>query len=248
MDRMRLLIADASETFAVALADALRGSYHVRISREGRETLELMRTFSPDILVLDLMLPGMDGITLLKAAAAADMRPVVLAATRFVSEYVLDAAEQLEVGYLILKPCEVEAVAARVADLTQRITAPVITQPDPRATVSNLLLSLGVPTKLRGYSCLREAVILMQRDLNQSITKELYPAVAVRCGGTGAQVERAIRSAIHAAWMARNDSIWRHYFSCGEGGDIQRPTNGEFISCLADMLFLDDPHNPGKVG
>lgn len=239
MDTLRVLVADGSEEYRNALADVLRGAYHVRISAEGTEALELLRSFSPDILVLDLMLPGLDGISLLQSAAAADMHPMVLATTRFISNYILDSLEKLGVGYLMVKPCDARATVSRIADLTQRLKAPKLSLPDSRTAITNQLLSLGVPTKLRGYGCLREAIFAMSRDPGQSITKELYPSVACTCGGTPEQVERAIRSAIHAAWMNRDEQIWRLYFHSGMDGSIPRPTNAAFISRLADQLALE---------
>lgn len=233
-----MLIADSSEEFGTALMDTVRGAYILRRSRDGRETLEALHSFRPDILVLDLMLPGLDGISILRQAAAAGLQPMVLATSRYVSDYVVEAVSQLGVGYLMLKPCDVRATVARLSDLTQRLKQPLFTQPDPRTAVSNLLLSLGVPTKLRGYAYLREAVLERMRDPAQSTTKELYPAVAALCCATPIQVERSIRSAIAAAWVRRDEQLWRMYFQPDADGSLPRPTNAAFISRLADSISL----------
>lgn len=238
MDMLKLLIADGTEEFRLALADTLRGAYYIRTAREGKETLEMLHSFCPDVLVLDMMLPGLDGISLLQAAAAAGLQPMVLATTRYVSDYVLEAAGQLGVGYVMVKPCDVKATVARIADLSQRLHRPMISQPDSRTTVSNLLLALGIPTKLRGYGYLREAILLAAANPGQSITKELYPAVGVLCESTSVHVERSIRSAIHTAWERRDERIWQMYFQPGPEGRISRPTNAAFISRLADGMSL----------
>ena len=238
MDKLKMLIADGSEEFASALADLVRGAYVLRQSRDGLEALALLGSFRPDILVLDLMLPGLDGISLLRQAAAAGLQPMVLATSRYVSDYVVEAVNQLGVGYLMMKPCDVRATAARLQDLTQRLKQPLFTQPDPRTAVSNLLLALGVPTKLRGYTYLREAVLERMRDPAQSVTKELYPTVAALCAATPIQVERSIRSAIAAAWTRRDEQMWRMYFQPDPDGQLPRPTNAAFISRLADSLAL----------
>lgn len=239
MDALKLLIADGNEEFRLALAQALRGAYYVRSCETGKEALELLHSYRPDVLVLDLMLPELDGISLLQSAVAAGIRPMVLATTPFLNDYVLDSAEKIGVGYMMRKPCDIRATVARIADLSQRLQPPSVSQPDPRTNVTNLLLSLGVPTKLHGYAYLREAILLMAKDPGQSITKELYPTVASLCGCEPKHVERSSRNAIAAAWRHRDDRIWQLYFQPGPDGIIPRPTNGAFISRLADSLHLN---------
>lgn len=246
MDKLKLLIADSAEDFRSALADALRSAYHIRTAGEGTESFQLLRAFLPDILVLDLMMPGLDGITLLQKAAECGIRPVVLATTRYVSDYTLDAADRLGVSYVMVKPCDVSAAAARIADMSQRLKPPVFSSPEPRTLVSGILLRLGISTKLRGYGYLREAIPLMMREPGQSITKELYPAVAAQYGATAVQVERSIRSAIATAWSQRDPQVWQLYFPANDTGLIPRPTNAAFISRLADLLSPESEPRAGE--
>lgn len=238
MDARKLLIAEGTEEFRCALADALQGAYHVRVCKEGKEALDMLRTFRPDILILDLMIPGLDGISLLQSAAAAGICPMVLATTKFISDYISESIDKLGVEYLMVKPCDIRSTVARVADLSQRIRQPIVTLPEPRSYVSNLLVSLGIPTKLRGYTYLREAILLVSKNTGQSITKELYPAVAAICGDRGKNIERSIRTAIEKAWTNRDDRIWQLYFPPGPEGIISRPSNSEFIHRLADSVLL----------
>lgn len=243
MQKPKLLIAEGSEDIRLALADLLRGAFQVKLCADGNEARKLLRQFRPEILVLDLMLPGYDGISLLQWAVGADIRPMVLATTRFANDYVVDAASRLGVGYLMRKPCDLSAMVERIRDLSERLRPPVVAAPDPETRVSNMLLALNVPTKLRGYAQLRIAVLLMAENPNQSITKMLYPEVAKQCGCESMHVERSIRSAIAAAWEKRDDNIWKLYFRPDENGQIPRPTNAAFISRLADALR----NQPGSV-
>lgn len=243
MDSLKLLIADGNEEFRLALEDALRGTYNVRSCLDGKAALELLRTFHPDILVMDLMLPALDGISLLHSAAASGIYPMVLATSRFVNDYVMQAATRLGVGYIMMKPCDIPATVDRIGDLSQQLL-PQVTHPDANTCISNLLLSLGIPTKLRGYAYLREAIPLLEKDPRQSFTKELYPAVSRLCGCEPGNVERSIRSAIHTAWNRRDDRIWKLYFPPGADGIIPRPTNAEFISRLANNLHHSLNPNP----
>jgi len=238
MDTLKLLIADGNEEFRQALAEALQGAYYVRSYRSGKEALSLLRSFAPDVLVLNLILPEMDGISLLENATACGIRPMVLATSRLTNDYIVESVTRLGVDYLMLRPCDIPSTVARIRDLSRRLNPPLITQPDPKTQVSNLLLSLGIPTRLKGYQLAREAILIMARNPDLAITKELYPAVAAVCGGDKDHVERSIRSAVATAWANRDDRIWQLYFTPGPDGTIRRPTNGTFITRLADSLQL----------
>ena len=106
MEMQKLLIADAVEEFRQALAEEFRGAYRLRVCREGRETLEMILAFKPDILVLDMMLPGLDGVSILEEVSKAGLHPTVLAVTKLPTDYVVNAAVRLGVGYLIFAPKE----------------------------------------------------------------------------------------------------------------------------------------------
>lgn len=233
METIKLLIADGSEEFRLSLEHALRKGYCVRSCGGGKDALTLLHQFHPDVLVLDLMLPELDGISLLKAAAADHIMPLVLATTRYVSDYLLDAIDHLGVSYLMVKPCDVEATVCRIEDMAHLVSPSAVPPPAPRELVKEQLHILGISSKLNGFSYLLEAIPLFARQPGISITKELYPAVASLCGGKSSQVERSIRNAIQTAWQQREDSVWQSYFHTG---GAHRPTNAEFISRLAELL------------
>ena len=233
---LKLLIADGTEAFRLALADNLRELFQVRVCQEGRETLDAILNFQPDLLVLDLFLPGLDGISILQRAAEAGVTPVVLATTGLNNDYIFAAAARAKISYLMLKPCDVEAATARILELAERIEEPTLTRPDLRTEISNLLLMLGIPTNLRGYSYLRDAILAEIHQPGQQLTKALYPDVGKPYGASGAQVERSIRDAVGKAWLRRNDCTWSQYFPLDAGGTIPKPSNAVFICTLAHHL------------
>lgn len=239
MEQRKLLIADASEEFCAALAERLKGTYTVRICQEGQQTLRILCSWKPDILVVDLMLPGLDGISLLQQAAENGLRPKVLATTRFANDYVVESVNQMGVDYIMVKPCDIRATAMRIADLSQHLKPPTVSQPDSRTAVSNILLMLNMPTKLKGFAGTREAVLEFVRDPAQQITKELYPKVAKLYDGNARQVERTIRSAINAAWERRDEQVWRMYFPPDRNGVLRRPSNGAFITGIANHIQMN---------
>lgn len=238
MDTLKLLIADGNEEFRTELESALRDTYYVRTCATGQEALALLRSYGPDILVLNLMLPEIDGISLLEESVRIGIRPMVLATTSYQNPYILDSVKRLGVDYVMIRPCLIPPTVARIRDLSHRLNPPLLTVPDPGTQVCNMLLALGIPTRLLGYTQLREAVVRMARNPNMALTKELYPAVAAVCGGDKDQVERTIRSAIGVAWKNRDERVWQVYFPPGPGGVCKKPTNGTFISRLAESLRL----------
>lgn len=242
MEKRRLLVAESSEELRGALLDMFRGSFQVWCCADGYEAQKLLPGFQPDVMVVDVMLSGIDGISLLQWALEQGIRSRVLLTTRLASDYVLEAASRMGVGYVMLKPCDLSALAARVEDLSRSLAPAAAISADPDSQASGLLLTLGVRPKLRGFACLREAVLLSAREEHMSVTKVLYPEVAKRCGCRSTHVERNIRSAIDAAWANRDENIWRLYFSPDSAGNMTRPTNADFICRLADSL------RAGKAG
>ena len=237
---LKLLIADASESVRFSLTGALQDSYTVQTCSDGDEALHLVRTFLPDLIILDMTLPGVDGLSLFQKIRQGPDKPAVLATTRFVSDYILEAASQIGVDYMMVKPCSQKSIEARLEHLAQYRDPELAQTPGLRVMISSLLLYLGIATNRKGYTYLREAIALYRRDPAQSMTKELYPAVGECCNADAIQVERAIRSAIEKAWLNREEQTWQRYFMPDRKGQIHKPTNSEFISRLADALLMQN--------
>lgn len=231
MEAGKLLIADSNEDFRLALANSLHGRYYVRCCATGMEAMALLRNEQPDILILDLMLPELDGLTLLERIAAENIRPMVLVVTSMVTDYVFESADRLGIGYVMRKPCDVQAVASRIKDLGRRLY-PAVRKQEPENLARELLGRLGLASKYDGYDYLIKAITLMRNDPNQAITKELYPSVAKACGCGSRQIERSIRNAIEKAWEQRDKLVWSQYFPTHTG----RPSNGVFILRLTQLL------------
>lgn len=244
MNGIKILVADSTDDFCAALSQTLQGQYRVRACQEGTQALEMLCTFLPDILILDMMLPGLDGITLLQRAAQRGIHPHVIATTNYFSDYMAEAASRFQVCYMMRKPCSAEACAARITDITQHLSLTFAPKADLRAAAANVLIHLGVPAKLKGYGYLREGIVLFSRDVSQPVTKELYPAVAGKFGCTGEQVERAIRGAIQNAYKSGDNEAWRVFFPECSRDEQHCPTNSEFIARLTAALMLEENDAP----
>lgn len=230
------MIVDDSEEFRMALEQVFCDAYEVFQCSNGRQALEIAPQIKPDVVVLDLMLTELDGVTLLHEIRRAGLRPMVLAVTRFYNDYVLESAQELGIGYLIRKPCNPAAVSQRVRDLTKRLNDKKVKPINPQAYVTEQIESLKFSPRHNGSEYLREAVMMMCRQPDISITKELYPSVGAMFGSTALQVERSIRTAIHAAWSQQNAQSWAALFPADPDGTIPRPSNGTVIARLAADL------------
>jgi two-component system response regulator (stage 0 sporulation protein A) len=191
--------------------------------------------FYPDVLVLDLTLPGIDGLSLMKRIRSMYERPRVLLTTCFMSAYVETAISGLGVDMVMLKPCDAEIIAEQIEDLLYGVQPRLIPAPEHRVSVRSMLMELNVPAKRRGFTYLEKCIRQYLKNPGQSLTKGIYPNVAQVHDTKPEAVERAIRQAVHESWENRNDSIWRMYFNPGREGKIPRPTNAEFISRLAEQ-------------
>lgn len=231
MDALSLLIADSSREFTRALAEILRERYRVYCCSDGKDAMALLRSTQPDILVLDLTLPGLDGISLLEMAAEEGLAPKVLASTLLYSDYILQSIQELGVGYLMRRPCDVQATAMRVDDLHQRLHAKA-----PAADIYNFigdtLQTLSMLAKHNGYHYVREGIVQSVQAPGQSVTKELYPAVAAKFDTEAAHVEHSIRTALAYGWNHRNPQIWEQYFPTA----TRCPSNAVFIARMAELI------------
>lgn len=237
MDRPKVLIADDSDEFTQSLIQALGDDFHIRCCRTGKEALTLLQSFQPDLLVLELMLTELDGISLLQTAVTSGCKTNVLVVTKLFNPYAGDLMAHLNIRYVIRKPCDPEATVDRIRDLT-RFTKPQPALDDPKIQITKMLHALSVPTKLNGYTYLKQAIWEMAHCPGMPLVKELYPAVATVFGCQCHQVERSIRTAIAAAWEQRDEPVWRRYLKMEASQPLRRPTNSEFIIQLAEQVRL----------
>jgi two-component system response regulator (stage 0 sporulation protein A) len=232
----KILIADDSEEFRQALASSLDSSYQIRTCSDGLQAQELLQSFRPDILVTELMLARLDGLSLLQGICNTEERPKILVLSRHFSPYVISALARLGVDYSMQKPCSIQALVWRIGDFVLEDTEEAPTPPPAEDWVTASLLRLGVGAHLDGFRYLQLAIPRFSLDTHQSITKELYSFVGEVCGKTDKQVERSIRSAIEKAWDRRNNRIWMEYFVPAPDGQVPKQSNGRFIANLVQKM------------
>ena len=243
-----VMIADNTEEFCSSLVTTLQRSEGFRVvgtANDGEQAVRMILEKQPRILVLDMMLAKKDGIGVLKAISTMERKPAVLATSGFITDYVASAAANLGVQYLMLKPCDMTALAERLEELRGGQPQKTMTphsggKPNIEAMVTSIIHEIGVPAHIKGYQYLREAIIIAVNDMDviNAITKVLYPQVAKAFQTTPSRVERAIRHAIEVAWDRGDLDTLQRFFGYTVSNTKGKPTNSEFIALIADKLQL----------
>lgn len=232
----RLMIADSSEPFTAALVDAFSYEFETRTCADGDTALELLLSFQPDLLIINLQLPYKDGLTVLQEAAYRP--PVILATTSYTNPYIEHTAASLGIGYTMISPA-INALRVRLMDMVHQRKNAGGTSDLQSETVTHLHI-LNFMTHLDGYHQLCVGIPLFYQNPQQRLMKELYPTIASICGSTDERsVEHSIRKAIEASWKVCNQTVWAKYFPAGPNGQVSCPTNKEFISRIAEFLYTE---------
>ena len=241
--RRTVLLADASTEFRILLREAMEktGEFWVDVAQTGDEVLQKIQEQEPDILIMDVILPGLDGLSALRELQELGYAPMTILTSAFVSDQTLTEATELGAAYFLPKPFRTETLLDRMRNLFME--KPKATRPSLKARVTHMLHDAGMPANISGYQYLREAILITAADpsvLNKTVTKILYPEIARRYGTTALRVERCIRSAIETAWDRASPETLPKYFGCTVSSQRGKPSNAEFIALLSEQLALED--------
>lgn len=248
--RIRVLLADSDKEFCNQLGEALMQNDSIEVvgvAATGRETLGLAEELAFDLLLIDLMLPEIDGLSVIQALGEREKRVGVFVISAFSGIEAANECTKLGVSQFLRKPLDITTLMARMmqwsltrGSLGRGSASPVGDDIALEVRVTEVIHQVGVPAHIKGYQYLREAVhmVLENHDVINRITKELYPGIARRYGTSSSKVERAMRHAIEVAWnRGRLDSINKMYGYKVFSPD-DKPTNGEFIALVADKVRL----------
>ena len=252
MERVRILVADDNSAVRAQLARAIAAQADLELAGEaadGEEALRLVERLQPDLLLLDIVMPRLDGFGVLEALAAMEEPPRAIVLSGLLRDEFIERAMRLGAAYYMIKPVAPETALGRIRDICDLPGAPrpaalpAARPASPDEEIANLFLTIGIPAHIKGYQYLREAVrmVIGDRSLLSRITKELYPGVARAFGTSASKVERAMRHAIEVAWSrGRLDNV-NALYGYRVFAPEDKPTNGEFIALVADKLSLRRP-------
>lgn len=258
MGKIKVLIADDNLRSAGLLEEAIKKDKEIEVigkAEDGMNALEQIRTKEPDVVLLDLIMPKLDGLGVMehvKKDVTLKKVPSFIVITGIGQEVVTESAFEMGASYYMLKPFDYQLVISRIKQLRgvssyRRLEnggaakGNAFLERNLESDVTNVIHEIGVPAHIKGYHYLRDAIIMSVNDTEMlnSITKQLYPTIAKRHKTTPSRVERAIRHAIEVAWsrgkMDTIDELFGYTVHNGKG----KPTNSEFVALIADKIRLE---------
>ena len=253
MNTKRIIIADQGPEFRIGLKSFLvkKGYQVVGDCADGYEAIRLAEEMHPDVIILDILLPRLDGIEVINEIKSRmqGYSPVFIVVTGVSNPGMLTEATNAGACYCIIKPCEYSALSNRIEFALRDRDNPEApadnrkvqdSDNDLETQVTKVIHQIGVPAHIKGYQYLRSAIIMTMNnsELINSITKQLYPGVAKQYGTTSSRVERAIRHAIEVAWDRGDVDVINSFFGYTVQSSRGKPTNSEFIALVADSLRL----------
>lgn len=216
----------------------------VKTISNGKEGLDYILNHKEefDLILMDIIMPEIDGITILEEMQKNNIKKNVIVLTSYKKESTIKMVSHYDVDYYMLKPFDSSALEKRILEVVMPSEEKVETKSNKvEIEISKLLHSLGIPSHIKGYQYIRESVYMMYEnpDMIGGITKSIYPEIAIRFDTTASRVERAIRHAIEVSWARGDYDLMEELFGHSVDYDRSKPTNSEFIATLADNLRLN---------
>lgn len=254
--KVKIVVADDNRNLCQMLQNYLQNLedlHVVGVAYNGIEAWEMIQSHEPDLVIIDLVMPSLDGLGVLERinSRAIASRPKIIMLTAFGQESLTHQAMVMGVDYFILKPFDLEILGKRIKALTQEApavpasfasAAPAVTSAGNGVNlgveVTTMMHQIGIPAHVKGYQYIRDAILMVVEDVSLlgAVTKELYPAIAKKYDTVPSRVERGIRHAIELAWERGHTETLKRIFGYSMNIERQKPTNSEFVALLADKL------------
>ena len=263
IQKTKIFISDCNADLRKEIVGAFKREKMFEVvgeSGDGYETLEQIKKTSPDALIMDVVLPGLDGFALIENIMKSNeimRKPKIVVTSSLSHEGFINKAMQLGVSYFMIKPVNESVLIDRVKEICSSPTKQVSTIISKDLTIenasgkykakmveekiTNIFITVGIPAHIKGYQFLREAIKLAidNPEIINSITKQLYPAIAEKFETSASKVERAIRHAIEVAWNRGKIENINSIFGIRVYSSNEKPTNGEFIALVADKMLIE---------
>ena len=265
-EKITVLIADDNIEFATTLKkyfDSKDNMEVIAVAKDGEEAFEKIVECQPDVALLDVIMPHLDGIGVLEKLNSTNLEkyPFCVMISAVGQDKITKQAINLGAQYYVVKPFDIEVLIKRIESLKNyqtpdrkpnfvvketkaeyiQIPKSEKSEENLEALVTNIIHEVGVPAHIKGYQYLREAIMMVVEDIEviNQITKSLYPKIAYKYGTTPSRVERAIRHAIEVAWGRGQQETVEKIFGYTISASKGKPTNSEFIAMIADKLRLE---------
>ena len=258
MEHLNVAIADDNQKILDVLENIISMDKELNLvgkAKNGEEMCQIIKDRQPDVVLLDLIMPKMDGLTVMEKVNqdnSVNKRPYFIVITAVGQERITEDAFNRGANYYVMKPFNNDMLLDRIKSVRKMFRnyekksengkmEGTAGAEDLESRVTNMLHEIGIPAHIKGYHYLRDAIIMAVKDMDvlNAITKILYPTVAKKYQTTSSRVERAILHAIEVAWSRGKldtlDELFGYTVSTGKG----KPTNSEFIALIADTIQLE---------
>lgn len=244
MAKARVLIADDNKEYTQMISKELENVFDiVGIAENGIEAIEMIKHSMPDVILLDIIMPELDGYGVLSNMdySTCAKKPKIIVISQLVGEAFIMKAMDYGASYYMLKPVKTDILIDRIKELAEDSKQQRKVNKGMDEKIANIFLSVGIPAHIKGYQFLREAIKMAidDPDIINSITKRLYPSIAKLYDTSASKVERAIRHAIEVAWNRGKIENINSIFGIKVYSSNDKPTNGEFIALVADKMLIE---------
>ena len=259
MNKISVAVVDDNEKIVETICNELERDEEINIvgkAKNGEEAFDIIKKTNPDVVVLDLIMPKMDGLSVMEKVNMDEQitkRPEFIIVTAVGQERITEDAFRKGASYYVMKPFHNDMILSRIKDAgngerknssesESRNAVSKKQEYNLETRVTDMIHEIGIPAHIKGYHYLRDAIIMAVDDMDvlNAITKVLYPTIAKMHQTTASRVERAIRHAIEVAWSRGKldtlDELFGYTVSNGKG----KPTNSEFIALIADTIRLEN--------
>lgn len=261
--KVNVLLVDDNKDFCDILINSLGRHEDIEIvgvANNGRDAVKVIPQLLPDLIVLDIIMPHLDGLGVLEEISKMNLSkvPKVIVLSAIGQDKITQRAINLGADYYVIKPFDFQIFIERIRQLTgeelvitndvssvkqqtSKRPALVSNNRSLEAAITNIIHEVGVPAHIKGYVYVREAITMVveNMELLSAVTKELYPTIARKYNTTASRVERAIRHSIEVAWSRGKVDTINNLFGYTVHNDKGKPTNSEFIAMVADKLRLE---------
>lgn len=270
MENVNVVIVDDNPMILNTLDEVISSEAGLSVigrADNGKDAIDMIKDTQPDVVLLDLVMPQMDGITVvenIKKKTSMLKNPAFIILSAVGGEQMTEEAFQAGANYFLMKPFDKDILLNKIRRIGKRPVRPVpgkvLEAPLKAATpeeaamnreeymkehletdITKMLHELGIPAHIKGYQYLRDAISMVVRDreMMEAVTKILYPEIAKKNYTSSSRVERAIRHAIEVAWGRGSLEVIDELFGYTISTGKGKPTNSEFIALIADKICLD---------
>lgn len=250
-NKIKILIGDDSAQYGVSCASSLRsmGFFVITRQKDGMIIYDAIKNEQPDVVIIDAVMPNLDAIELIRKMQSSNYKkPVFVVTSAYENAFIESQVMNAGASYFMLKPFDVKILGERIKSLLN-IDTDISSDstfhrakgnPNLEIIVTDIIHQIGVPAHIKGYHYLREAIMqsVNDKEMLESVTKLLYPAVAKKFATTPSRVERAIRHAIEIAWDRGDIDTLNSFFGYTVNTGKGKPTNSEFIALITDKICL----------